>query len=126
MGILDGLMGNVSEVDSNSVEKELELVITEHEKVEKAYKLIRDLIVFTNTRLILIDKQGVTGKKVEYHSIPYKSITHFSVETAGSFDLDAELKIWISSTANPVSKQFKKDKSIYDVQRALAMYVAKL
>ncbi|WP_175640668.1 PH domain-containing protein [Metabacillus schmidteae] len=126
MGILDGLMGNVSEVDINSVEKELELVIIDNEKVEKAYKLIRDLIVFTNTRLILIDKQGVTGKKVEYHSIPYKSITHFSVETAGSFDLDAELKIWISSTANPVSKQFKKDKSIYDVQRALAMYVAKL
>ncbi|WP_078434211.1 PH domain-containing protein [Metabacillus halosaccharovorans] len=126
MGILDGLMGNVSEVDIKSVEKELELVIIENEKVEKAYKLIRDLIVFTNTRLILIDKQGVTGKKVEYHSIPYKSITHFSVETAGSFDLDAELKIWISSTANPVSKQFKKDKSIYDVQRAIATYVSKL
>ncbi|MGQ4664732.1 PH domain-containing protein [Metabacillus halosaccharovorans] len=126
MGILDGLMGNVSEVDIKSVEKELELVIIENEKVEKAYKLIRDLIVFTNTRLILIDKQGVTGKKVEYHSIPYKSITHYSVETAGSFDLDAELKIWISSTANPVSKQFKKDKSIYDVQRAIAMYVSKL
>lgn len=126
MGILDGLMGNVSEVDIKSVEKELELVIIENEKVEKAYKLIRDLIVFTNTRIILIDKQGVTGKKVEYHSIPYKSITHYSVETAGSFDLDAELKIWISSTANPVSKQFKKDKSIYDVQRAIAMYVSKL
>ncbi|WP_026559249.1 PH domain-containing protein [Bacillus sp. J37] len=126
MGILDGLMGNVSEVDIKSVEKELELVIVESEKVEKAYKLIRDLIVFTNTRLILIDKQGVTGKKVEYHSIPYKSITHFSVETAGSFDLDAELKIWISSTSNPVSKQFKKDKSIYDVQRAIATYVSKL
>ncbi len=63
---------------------------------------------------------------MEYHSIPYKSITHFSVETAGSFNLDAELKIWISSTANPVSKQFKKDKSIYDVQRALATYVAKI
>ena len=125
MGILDGLMGNVSEVDSKSVEKELEVIVTENENIEKAYKLIRDLIVFTNTRLILIDKQGVTGKKVEYHSIPYKSITHFSVETAGSFDLDAELKIWISSTANPVSKQYKKDKSIYDVQKALASYVTK-
>lgn len=125
LGILDGLMGNVSEVDISSVEKELEIIVTDNEKIEKAYKLIRDLIVFTNTRLILIDKQGVTGKKVEYHSIPYKSITHFSVETAGSFDLDAELKIWISSTANPVSKQFKKDKSIYDVQKALASYVAR-
>lgn len=125
MGFLDGLMGNVSEVDIASVEKELEVIITDHERVEKAYKLIRDLIVFTNTRLILIDKQGVTGKKVDYHSVPYKSITHFSVETAGTFDLDAELKIWISSTVNPVTKQFKKDKSIYDVQKALASYVAK-
>ena len=125
MGLLDGLMGNVTEVDIDSVEKELELIVIDNERVEKAYKLIRDLIVFTNTRLILIDKQGVTGKKVEYHSIPYKSITHFSVETAGTFDLDAELKIWISSTANPVSKQFRKDKSIYDVQKSLASYVAR-
>ena len=32
------------------------------EKVEHAYKLIRDLIVFTNRRLILVDKQGISGK----------------------------------------------------------------
>lgn len=61
------------------------------EKVEHAYKLIRDLIVFTDKRLLLIDKQGMTGKKVEYHSIPYKSVVHLSIETAGTFDLDAEL-----------------------------------
>lgn len=125
MGFLDGLMGNVSEVDVKEVERELAIIVTDNEQVEKAYKLIRDLIVFTNMRLILIDKQGMTGKKVEYHSIPYKSITHFSVETAGSFDLDAELKIWLSGSQQPVSKQFKKDKNIYDVQKALATYVAK-
>ncbi|WP_057763958.1 PH domain-containing protein [Cytobacillus praedii] len=123
MGFFDGLMGNVSEVDIKAVEKELEVIAVQNERVEKAYILIRDLIVFTNTRLILIDKQGMTGKKVEYHSIPYKSITHFSVETAGTFDMDAELKIWISSTTNPISKQFKKDNSIFDVQKALATYV---
>lgn len=125
MGLFDGLLGNVSEVEISSVEKDLEKIITENEKVEKAYKLIRDLMVFTNTRLILIDKQGVSGKKVEYHSIPYKSITHFSVETAGTFDLDAELKIWISGVPDPFVKQFKKDNSIFDVQKALAAYVAK-
>jgi hypothetical protein len=125
MGLFDGLMGNVSEVEISSVEKDLEKIMTEKEKVEKAYKLIRDLMVFTNTRLILIDKQGVSGKKMEYHSIPYKSITHFSVETAGTFDLDAELKIWISSVPDPFVKQFKKDNSIFDVQKALAAYVAK-
>ena len=78
-------------------------------------------MVFTEKRLILVDKQGMTGKKIEYHSIPYKSISHFSVETAGTFDLDAELKIWISSATDPlVDKQFKKDSSIYDIQKILA------
>ncbi len=67
----------------------------------------------------------MTGSKVEYHSIPYKSITHFSVETAGTFDLDAELKIWISSTAAPIQKKFNKNLSIYEVQSVLASYVLK-
>ena len=125
MGILDGLMGNVSEVDIKSVEKELELVIVESEKVEKAYKLIRDLIVFTNTRLILIDKQGVTGKKVEYHSIPYRSVVHFSIETAGTFDFEAELKIWLSNSGEPIEKRFTKQSDIYKIQSVLAAYVLK-
>jgi hypothetical protein len=67
----------------------------------------------------------MTGSKVEYHSIPYKSITHFSIETAGTFDLEAELKIWISSTAVPIQKQFNKKLSIYEVQSVLAAYVLK-
>lgn len=125
MGLLDGLMGNASEIKLPEVEKELEVIMVDHERIETGYKLIRDLFIFTNFRLILVDKQGVTGKKVEYHSIPYKSITHFSIETAGTFDLDAEMKIWISSTAEPVKKQFKKDKNIYDVQKAIASYVCR-
>lgn len=45
----------------------------------------------------------MTGKKVEYHSLPYRSITHFAVETAGTFDLDAELKIWLSGLLIPIT-----------------------
>ncbi|AYV66714.1 MULTISPECIES: PH domain-containing protein [Niallia] len=126
MGFLNGLMGNASETDVKELEKELSNVIGSNETIELAYKLVRDLIVFTDLRLIFVDKQGLTGKKVEYLSVPYKSISRFSIETAGHFDLDAELKIWISGAELPaISKQFKKDNSIYDVQKALASYVAK-
>lgn len=125
MGLFDGILGNASNVDSEKIQEELEEILISGETVDAAFKLIRDLIVFTSKRLILVDKQGVTGKKVEYHSIPYKSISHFSVETAGRFDLDAELKIWISSAELPaVSKQFKKDSSIYDIQKVLASVVS--
>lgn len=123
MGLFDALMGNASEADSKKIEEELREWLTADEQVESAFKLYRDLMVFTNKRLIMLDKQGVTGKKVEYHTIPYRSITHYSVETAGTFDLDSELKIWVSSTAEPVSKTFRNDDNIFDVQRALSKYV---
>ncbi|MFT4255555.1 MAG: PH domain-containing protein [Pseudoxanthomonas sp.] len=123
MGLLDGLLGNASKVDPVQVQKEFEKILSPGEQIEHAYKLIRDYFVFTNKRFVLVDKQGLTGSKVEFHSIPYKSITHFSVETAGSFDLDAELKIWISGTAMPIQKQFNKHLSIYEVQSVLASYV---
>ncbi|ACA54307.1 PH domain-containing protein [Clostridium botulinum] len=123
MGLFDGLMGNASEVNIMEVEKEYSNILTQNEKIEKAYKLIRDMFIFTNKRLILVDKQGMTAKKIEYHSIPYKSITHFSIETAGNFDLDAELKIWISGTQLPIEKQFNKNLNIYELQSVLANYV---
>jgi hypothetical protein len=125
MGLFDGMMGNASEVNAAEVQREFARVLTSNEKIEKAYKLIRDMFIFTNKRLILVDKQGLTGKKVEYHSIPYKSITHFSIETAGNFDLDAELKIWISGNGQPLQKQFNKNLNIYELQSVLAEYVLK-
>lgn len=125
MGIFDGLMGNASELNASEVQQEFADLFTEGENVERAYRLIRDMFVFTNKRLILIDKQGLTGKKTEYHSFPYRSITHFSIETAGSFDLDAELKIWISGNQMPIQKQFNKQLNIYELQRVLAGYVCR-
>jgi Bacterial PH domain len=123
MGIFDGLMGNASQVNIGEVRSEFSKVLAEQESIEKAYKLIRDLFIFTNKRLILVDKQGLTGKKVEIHSIPYRNITHFSIETAGNFDLDAELKIWLSGQAAPIQKQFNKNLNIYELQSVLASYV---
>lgn len=123
MGFLDGLMGNASEVKLEAVQKEFSHLLGSTERIEKAYKLIRDMFIFTNKRLILVDKQGVTGKKMEFHSIPYRSISHFSVETAGTFDLDAELKIFISSNPTPIQKQFNKSLNIFEVQKVLSEYV---
>ena len=125
MGLLDGMLGNASKIDAGKIQTEFAQILAPGERVEHAYQLIRDYFVFTDKRLVLVDKQGITGSKVEYHSLPYKSITHFSVETGGTFDLDAELKIWISGMAAPVQKQFNKKLSIYEVQSVLAGYVLK-
>ncbi|MFC3121149.1 PH domain-containing protein [Agaribacter flavus] len=119
MGLLDSLMGNASEVDATEVNDEISEVLADNESVANAYKLIRDMLVITNKRLIFVDKQGMTGKKVSYHSIPYKSVTNFIVETAGTFDTDSELKIWVSGRAAPLELELKSGLAP-SVQKALA------
>ena len=124
MGLLDGLMGNASEIDVAAVAEEFKQILGPNERTEKAYQLIRDTIVFTDKRLIYVDRQGFSGKKVEYQSIPYRNIVRFSVETAGSLlDLDAELKIWVSGNPTPIQLKFNKKLNIYTVQGVLAGYV---
>jgi hypothetical protein len=72
----------------------------------------------------MIDKQGFTGRKVEYLSIPYKSITAFSVESAGFLDRDAEIKLWISGRGAPIVKTVNRKAPIPLIQKALAVGVS--
>lgn len=123
MGILSGLTGHASETSIEKIQQEFSPILIEGEVLEKAYKVVRDLYVFTNKRLILVDKQGLTASKVEYLSIPYKSIIRFSKESAGLLDLDAELKIWLIGMHEPITKEFKKDNNINEVYRILSKYV---
>ena len=126
MGIFSALLGNAGSVSQESLAKDYGKLLIEGEEIELGFKLIRDVFIFTTKRLILIEKQGLTGSKIEYKSITYKSISRFSVETAGTFDLEAELKIWVSSEAHPsIVKQFNKSVNVYDVQNVLAHHVLK-
>jgi hypothetical protein len=126
MGLFSAILGNAGAVSQETLIKDYGKLLIEGEEIELGFKLIRDTFIFTTKRLILIDKQGITGSKVEYKSITYKSITRFSIETAGTFDLDAELKIWVSSETNPsIKKQFNKSVNVYDVHKVLAHHVLK-
>ncbi|AQQ52187.1 PH domain-containing protein [Planococcus lenghuensis] len=64
------------------------------EEAHVAYKTVRDVAVVTSKRLIIADRQGLTGKKVEIYTIPFKSIIMYSSENGGTFDFNAELEFW--------------------------------
>lgn len=123
MGLINAFFGTASEIDGAKLARELAPVLVQGENITAAFQIVRDLFIFTQYRLIMVDKQGVTGRKVDYHSIPYKSISQFAVETAGHFDMDAELKIWISSATLPIKKKFRRGTDIVGIQQALASHV---
>lgn len=120
---LNNLTGNMSESTVNEAAGKLKDLLVSNETVEKSFKIFRDSIVFTNLRIILIDVQGVTGSKVSYYSIPYKSIVSYEIETAGTLDLDAELKIYISGQAEPLKKEFKKGSNIKEVGQLIGEHL---
>ncbi|OAB30379.1 PH domain-containing protein [Flavobacterium fryxellicola] len=125
MGLFNAILGNASEVNIENVSNEFEPILIDGEVIEKAYKLIRDMFIFTNKRLILVEKQLV-GTKVDYMSIPYSSIKKFSKESAGILDMDAELKIWLNNDTNPIVKQFGKgSNNINEVYKILSQHTLK-
>jgi hypothetical protein len=122
MGLFSGLLGNAGVVDPQKLIKDYGRLLADGESIDVGFIVIRDTFIFTNKRLILIEFQGITGTKVDYLSIPYSKVTKFSIETAGMFELDAELKIWVGSDPVPISKKFNKSVNIYDLQQVLAKY----
>ena len=123
MGFISSLIGNASSVSSEKLQEKYAQLLIQGEQIEVGFNVFRDTFIFTNKRLILVDVQGITGKKIEYLTIPYSKVTRFSVESAGHLDLDGELKIWIASESLPsIRKKFNTKVNIYEIQKILAHY----
>lgn len=123
MGLISGILGNASSADIVKIQKEFDPVLAAGEEIERVYMYLRDYFVFTNVRLVIVEKQDIVGKKISFHSIPYSRILHFSIETAGHLDLDNALKIWVAGMSDPITKTFNRWMDIFELQVAVANYV---
>lgn len=120
MGLLDTLLGHAGEKNVADLQEDFAPLLAPGEALQRAFGFVRDLIVFTDRRMILVDKQGVTGRKTSYLSVPYRAIVMYSVETAGHFDLDSDLRIWISGQPEPISRSLSRGTGVQDIIAILA------
>lgn len=92
----NGAILKLKPTDNNTFQERLSPLLIPGEEIIQTFQSVRDGVVFTNKRIFAINVQGITGRKVDYSSLPYSKIQAFSVETAGTLDLDSELEIWFS------------------------------
>ena len=92
-GMLQGLAGNMQEQDVQSLKNEYAKYLFDGEEITNGYKLLRDMIIFTNLRILFIDKQGATGKKTSFKSIYLMNIVDAEMETAGTGLDDSEITV---------------------------------
>ena len=97
-------------------------ILIDGEEILGTYQALRDGVVFTNKRMIAINSQGLTGKKKDMTSLPYSKIQAFSVENAGSFDLDSELELWFSGMGK-VKFEFAGEVDIFEICKLISGYV---
>jgi len=109
-------------ISPNEILAPIRSFLIDGETVLAVFKTIRDQVVFTNKRIIAANVQGLTGKKVDYTSIPYSKIQTFSVETAGTLDLDCEIDIYISAVGK-VRFEIRGNFDIVAFNRILSEYV---
>lgn len=107
--------------EETAVPKEIEDVLVPGEEAQIAYKTIRDVAVVTNKRFIIADKQGITGKKVEVYTIPFKSIIMYSTENGGKLDFNAEIELW--TKAGKLKLNVNKKVDVRKLDRIIGEYI---
>ena len=108
--------------DSTNGQKTINDLLIENELVIGSYVSMRDRVVFTNKRIVTVNVQGLTGSKIDYTSIPYSKIQYYSVETAGTIDLDSELEITLAG-GNSIKFDFHGSNNIKEIGRKISQFV---
>jgi hypothetical protein len=111
------------QIDPAEIERSFGPVLIEGERVLVAFKAVRDTAFLTTHRFVLVDVQGLSGSKVAVQSVPYRSIVRFSVESAGTFDIDSDLHIWASGMASPLTVKISREADSQAILRLLSEQV---
>ena len=115
---------NLKPINVEGVRKEVDGLLIADEKVEFAFKTIRDQLVFTNKRIISIDVQGITGKRKSFATMPYSKIQYFSIQTPGFMELFPDSELFVMFTNGFTAKfEFKGAVDIGKIGRILSEYV---
>ncbi|MDD2371008.1 MAG: PH domain-containing protein [Firmicutes bacterium] len=123
MSFIEEMIGVTLELNQEEMQEKINDFLLEDEILIKGYQIIRDILILTDKRIIIVDYIGVRGRKIEYHMIPYQSINRFVIETPGTLDTDYTLKLHISGCLEPLEKQLKKDIDIYELNRILFAHI---
>lgn len=101
-----------------------------HEDNEKIYFVIKskmDEYCFTNTAFIHLDGQSATSKKRTLKRYPYRYFapSQVSIETAGTMDLDVELKFYLGGLAFSIDIDKNQIEGVRDIYKALTAIAEK-
>lgn len=119
----NGALIKLKPLKANELYDDVAIFLIDGETLIASFQAIRDKVVFTNKRILSINMQGLTGKKVDYTSLPYSKVQAFSVETSGVFDMDCEIELMFSGVAGLVRFEVRGSFDIKGFNRVLSEHI---
>ena len=113
---------NLKEISLNNIRQEVNTLLVPDEQIVAAFQTVRDQVVFTTKRLLVVNVKGITGKKIVYFTYPYSKVQYFGIETAGLLDIDCELLLAFND-GNMLTLDFKSNVDIRQISTLIASYV---
>ena len=122
-GILgDANTFNLKELPDAQVRKDARDLLVDGEQIIESFTTVRDQVIFTTKRVLVVNVQGLTGKKVSFFSYPYSKVQYFGIETAGVLDIDSELVLMFSNGAK-LQFDFKAHVNIKQICASISQYI---
>lgn len=118
----DANLLNLREISVEKIRPEVAMFLTSEEEIIQAFQTVRDQVIFTSKRVLAVNVQGLTGKKISYFSYPYSKVQYFGVETAGVLDIDSEL-ILAFGNGTKLQFDFKSRVNIKKICATISQYV---
>lgn len=96
-------------------------VLISGEKIITTYKTLIDIAIFTNKRLIVKNRNGISDENAKLFSLPYSSIVMWSTrDCAGNSPLDIGTEVELWTKAGYIKIGLTKDIDIFKFERLLA------
>jgi len=112
----------LKEVERNLFDDTVTGFYVNGEETMACYKAVRDHIIFTNKRMIVVNVQGLVGKRREFSIFPYSKLQAFSVETAGVIDIDTDVDL-VYAGLGTVHLEFSLGTDVAKLLRLISAYV---
>lgn len=113
---------NLRSISINDVRDDAKKLLINGETIISCFKTLRDQVIFTTKRIIVVNVQGITGKKVSFISYPYSKVQYYGIETAGLIDSDSELLIAFSDGMT-LTFDFQTSVNIYEICLCISNFV---
>jgi hypothetical protein len=94
------------------------------EVVHAAFRSPSAAVLFTERRILHIQREALLSEKVETSSYSYLAIRHFSLVEASDGETRAALRVWLGAEPNPLHLRANPGADFALVQRLLASKLA--